>query len=537
MQETIGRSCLEDDRGRGGPRSAGSPRGGAVCTAGAARPRGRYASTASTRRWSSTVGGRSSLEKIEVTCFSTARSVTTSASAMALLERPSAISPSTSRSRAVRLSSGSSRRRRPEQQRDDLGVQRGAAVGDAAHGVGERVHVGDAVLEQVARALGGLRQQVQRVGLLDVLGEHEHAGVRAARRGSGARRAGPRRCAWAASARPRPRRRACGRRPCASGPRRRRPGRRRRSRTPRAGGTRPSRRRTESSATTTRRGALIAGWSLVAAAARASGQEFLDAVAGQLGLGHEAARARARHERAEVRAVAAGDEDHGRGVVGARSAAPRRRSRRCRGAARRAARPRGGGGPASVSAWRAVGGLADHVEALGFEQNARAGAKRRVVVDDEDPWTHGCQCDRGRERRTVRLAVPVGTAGSPSVTRPGRLDRGRDLAHRLAGIVRAEHRGAGDEQRRPGLRARGRRRRRRSRRRPRARSRRRGGRAAARACAGEAGRNAWPPQPGFTVMQRTRSTSRPRPATASGGVRGLSARPARQPASRTAASA
>ena len=62
-----------------------------------------------------------------------------------------------------------------EQQRHDLGVERRAAVGDAAHRVGEGVHVGDAVLEQVARALGGLRQQVERVGLLDVLGEHEHA--------------------------------------------------------------------------------------------------------------------------------------------------------------------------------------------------------------------------------------------------------------------------------------------------------------------------------------------------------------------------
>ena len=43
----------------------------------------------------------------------------------------------------------------------------------------------------------------------------------------------------------------------------------------------------------------------------------------------------------------------------------------------------------------AVGGFADHVEALGFEQHARAGAERRMVVDDEDPWTHGGQCDRG----------------------------------------------------------------------------------------------------------------------------------------------
>src|SRR3954454_15629586 len=62
-----------------------------------------------------------------------------------------------------------------EQERDDLRVQRRAATGDAAHRVGEGVHVRHAVLEQVARGLRGLRQQVERVGLLDVLAEHEHA--------------------------------------------------------------------------------------------------------------------------------------------------------------------------------------------------------------------------------------------------------------------------------------------------------------------------------------------------------------------------
>ena len=48
-----------------------------------------------------------------VTCFSTACGVTTSTSAMPLFERPSAISSSTSRSRGVSASSGSSRRLRP----------------------------------------------------------------------------------------------------------------------------------------------------------------------------------------------------------------------------------------------------------------------------------------------------------------------------------------------------------------------------------------------------------------------------------------
>src|SRR4051794_26368045 len=43
----------------------------------------RKRSTARTRRWESWSGGRPSLVKIEVTCFSTARSVTTSALAIA----------------------------------------------------------------------------------------------------------------------------------------------------------------------------------------------------------------------------------------------------------------------------------------------------------------------------------------------------------------------------------------------------------------------------------------------------------------------
>ena len=180
------------------------------------------------------VGVRSSLEKIEVTCFSTARSVTTSASAIAALERPSAIRPE-----HLALARGQRLERilaaaAAEQQRDDLGIERRAAAGDAAHRVGERVHVGHAVLEQVAGALGGLRQQLERVGLLDVLARARARRSRGARRGCGARRAGPRRCGSAACGRRPPRRRACGRRPCAAGPRRRRPGRRPRSPTPRA---------------------------------------------------------------------------------------------------------------------------------------------------------------------------------------------------------------------------------------------------------------------------------------------------------------
>ena len=113
-----------------------------------------------------------------MTCFSTARSVTTSAAAIAAFERPSAIRPSTSRSRAVRRLERVLAPAAAEQQRDDLGVERRAAARHAPDSVGERVHVRHAILEQVAGALGGLREQLERVGLLDVLREHEHRRAR-----------------------------------------------------------------------------------------------------------------------------------------------------------------------------------------------------------------------------------------------------------------------------------------------------------------------------------------------------------------------
>ena len=134
--------------------------------------------TASTRRWSSLLAGRSSLLKMLVTCFSTARSVTTSSAAIAALERPSAIRPSTSRSRGVSASSGSSRRRlRPSIWETTSGssaeppapTRRTASVSASTSR--------DPVLEQVAEPLGALGQQLAGVGDLDVLGEHEHPDV------------------------------------------------------------------------------------------------------------------------------------------------------------------------------------------------------------------------------------------------------------------------------------------------------------------------------------------------------------------------
>ena len=159
---------------------------------------------------------------------------------------------------------------------------------------------------------------------------------------------------------------------------------------------------------------------------------------------------------------------------------------------------------------------------------------------------------------------PAGASGAPQRggRRPGRAglvaggDRRPDRARRLIGrhsSARALRRRRRRRSRR--RRRRGRRRRRRPSRRRRARRRRR--RPSRRSSAsmppstsirasptsgarrstlsGEASMKDWPPQPGLTVMQRTMS-ARPRSsATASTGVPGLIAMPARQPSSRIAA--
>ena len=46
------------------------------------------------------------------------------------------------------------------------------------------------------------------------------------------------------------------------------------------------------------------------------------------------------------------------------------------------------------------------VETLGFEQYSCARTKRRMVVDDQDPGTHGVQCDRGRNERRYGCPYP-----------------------------------------------------------------------------------------------------------------------------------
>ena len=81
---------------------------------------------------------------------------------------PSARAP---RARAARA------RRRPatnDELAHDLGVEGHAALGDPAHGFDEVADVAHSLLEQVADSADAVGEQLRRVGVLDVLREHQH---------------------------------------------------------------------------------------------------------------------------------------------------------------------------------------------------------------------------------------------------------------------------------------------------------------------------------------------------------------------------
>ena len=133
-----------------------------------------------------------------VTCFSTARGEMNSRWPIAWFDRPSAISSSTSRSRGESRATGSSRAIAADELGDHERVECRAALGDAANRGDELVDVGDAVLEQVAEPLGALAEQLDGVGVSDVLREDEHARLGVLARGSRARPGFPRPSASAA---------------------------------------------------------------------------------------------------------------------------------------------------------------------------------------------------------------------------------------------------------------------------------------------------------------------------------------------------
>src|SRR6266581_4000133 len=132
--------------------------------------------TACTRRWSSSVSGTRSFIRMLRTCFSTVPSVTQSWRAMPALERPSAISASTSRSRGESVERVVAVPGRDEFL-DEAGVDNGASARDPPKCVDELVHVGDAALEEVADALPA-GEELHRVLDLGMRRQNENARLR-----------------------------------------------------------------------------------------------------------------------------------------------------------------------------------------------------------------------------------------------------------------------------------------------------------------------------------------------------------------------
>ena len=155
---------------------ADGPLGGPAIEGPTAQRASRKVITARTRRWSPADSGRLSLARMLRTCFSTVPSVTQSRPAMPALERPSAISASTSRSRALSTARGSLRRCAPTSSCTSAGSTTDGPPGDPVERADELVDVHDPALEQVADPLAA-GQQRHRVLDLDVRREDQDGDV------------------------------------------------------------------------------------------------------------------------------------------------------------------------------------------------------------------------------------------------------------------------------------------------------------------------------------------------------------------------
>ena len=111
------------------------------------------------------------------TCFSTVASVTQSSREIPLLERPSAMSAITSRSRGVSTSSGSSDAAGRDELGDENRIHDRAAPHDPLQRLDEVIDVGDPALQQVAATFTA-GEQVHRVLDLDVRGQDQDGDVR-----------------------------------------------------------------------------------------------------------------------------------------------------------------------------------------------------------------------------------------------------------------------------------------------------------------------------------------------------------------------
>ena len=139
--------------------------------------------------------------KIALMCFSTARFVSTSDSAIAELLLPCAISASTSRSRVVSSASGElfALGSGAHERFDDLGVDHRAASRHLLDGRSELSPVVDALLQQVGAAFRAGFEQRQRIRWIVVLAQHDHTHLGPTSHAARPQHECPRPSPWAAS--------------------------------------------------------------------------------------------------------------------------------------------------------------------------------------------------------------------------------------------------------------------------------------------------------------------------------------------------
>ena len=312
---------------------------------------------------------------------------------------------------------------------DDRRVERRAALGDAAHGGGELVDVGDAVLEQIADALGARRRGDPSRSPARRTGRARARRSPGCARGSPWRRAAPRPSASAASGCRPPPRRACA---CATW-------RRRSSALPDCATTSkpassssratPSRSSTESSARTTRTG-------VAPGRARERGEVAAEAGLVELEDPLGLRQLRQRPE-AEVAELAVGGE-HERSRLGgddlaavagvARSGrrdGPRRRRSRPRRAPRRRCAARSGRAPASGQLWpasRRCASTAACAAVSGLDEDGEELVAARVDLVAVGSRDRFAQQPRGCRRA---LAASPRRARARAASSPRRRRRGR----------------------------------------------------------------------------------------------------------------
>ncbi len=135
----------------------------------------RCARTARTRRWSSGAGSSSSFEKMLAMWASTVFGREEQSIADRLVRTAFGHEGEDFAFALGQVIERDARSTPPDELGDDLGIDDRAATGDASDRVGEVLEVVDTILEQVAHPAGAVGDQAEGERRVDILGQDEHA--------------------------------------------------------------------------------------------------------------------------------------------------------------------------------------------------------------------------------------------------------------------------------------------------------------------------------------------------------------------------